>query len=302
MHRIPNPYRIFFALALAAPGCAPAVSPQATIAEKTAALYAMNADRMTAVLQQVYSRNMMFTPPGRETREFDFFDFDHTLADTDTMVPVKSSAGANRLEDSKCFRLDKGDVPDYNVFSRAELYGAAPIPETMKRAREYAAAADTQVAVITARGQTHTFNSVFEYTAQRGAEVDIVLPIHTDLIQKALWDKMTYPAGVEGVPSGMKKALFMAALIDLAQMRGGSIRTARYFEDTDSYFRAAMEFLPARYPGVRWEFYDIVRGGTEKHRTYAERFAAYAEKGTVHEPGGSGLNASAYSSGDCPGM
>ncbi len=302
MNRTTQLPRIFFTLGFAAVGCAPSVSPQATSAEKTAALYAMNADRMTAALEVVYARNLMFTPPGRDIREFDFFDFDHTLADTDTMVPVKSSTGADRLEDSKCLRIDKGDVPDYNVFSRQELYAAAPIPETIKRAKEYTAAADTQVAVITARGQTHTFNSIFEYTAQRGAEVDIVLPIHADLIQKALWDKMTYPSGVDGIPSGMKKALFMAALIDLAQMRGGTIRTARYFEDTDSYFRAAMEFLPARYPAVRWEFYDIIRAGTEKHRTYTERFAGVAEKGSVHEPGGETLKASAYSSGDCPGM
>lgn len=302
MHRKSQPYRIFIPLILAAAGCTQSLGPNASAAEKATAIYAANADRLTAALEVVYARNMQFTPPGRSTREFDFFDFDHTLADTDTMVPVKSSSGADRLEDSKCFRLDKGDVPDYNVFSRQELYGAAPIPETMKRAKEYTAEPDTQVAVITARGQTHTFNSVYEYTAQRGAEVDIVLPIHTDLIQKALWDRISYPAGVDSVPSSMKKALFMAALIDLAKMRGGNIRTARYFEDTDSYFRGAMEFLPGRYPEIRWEFFDIIRGGTEKHRTYTERFAAYGERGVVHEPGGETMKSSSYTSGDCPGM
>ncbi|MBI3395316.1 MAG: hypothetical protein HY042_05740 [Spirochaetia bacterium] len=251
-------------------------------------------------MADVINRNSLYARPTSETKELDFFDFDNTLADTDTDIPVREASGAMRQQDPKCFDLNAGDSPDYGVFDRSEMNRSAPIPAALRRLKQYASDKSTYTAVITARGQRHTFFSLYEYLGRQGAEVGSVFPLNTEMIQKDLWDRMQMPGGVSSIPSGMKKALIMAALIDLSHGARATPRLARYFEDTDSYLAGAMVFLPQRFPEMKFEFYDYIRTGPHGARSYEERYVAAAENGTVAPAVKGPFDPLSYSSGDCP--
>jgi hypothetical protein len=229
------------------------------------------------------------------------FDFDHTLSDNTTKVPVTTATGAAKFLDSKCILLVEGDKPDYSVFDNENLYTTEPIQPTLTRLREYVKDAGHWNVVLTARGGRRTFPMIQEYLWQRSGEPDVVIAANFPPFHKSLWDKIEYPGDMKKLPRGAKKSLLIAALVELAKSRGTKIEKLRYFEDTDEYLAGTMVLLPRLFPELRIEFFDYVRKIENGKAKYTEVAVATSEAGKLSKADGSPFTAAAeYDSGDCP--
>lgn len=226
-----------------------------------------------------------------EKGTLNIFDFDHTLIDNRTQVPVVDDIGLRRMIDSKCLNHALNERPDFSVFDSENIYAHKPIPAAIARLRMYGKDASQTSVVLTARSGRRTFAMVQEYLWQHGAEPDAVIAANHARFQHELWRNMT-------MADGAKKPLIIAALISLMQQNGRPVTLVRYFEDTDKYLAGAMVLLPNIYKDMRFEFYDYVR---DKRSGYREVFAAYAAGGTLFRPDGQGYaGEDRYNSGDCP--
>lgn len=229
------------------------------------------------------------------------FDFDHTLSDNNTEVPVVTAAGTKKTLDSKCILLAEGDVPDYSVFDKENVYKTEPLQPSLTRLREYVKDAAHWNVVLTARGGRRTFPMIQEYLWQRGAEPDVVIAANFPPFHKSLWEKIQYAGDVKKLPRGAKKSLLIAALVELAKTRGARLDKLRYFEDTDEYLASAMVLLPRLFPELRYEFYDYVRKVERGKAKYTEVAVAGGEAGKLSKADGTAFTgAGEYESGDCP--
>jgi hypothetical protein len=229
------------------------------------------------------------------------FDFDHTLSDNTTKVPVVTAAGATKALDSKCILLSDGDKPDYSVFDNENVYTTEPIQPTLTRLRGYVKYTSYWNVVLTARGGRRTFPMIQEYLWQRGAEPDVVIAANFPPFHKSLWEKIEYPGDLKKLPRGAKKSLLIAALVELAKTRGANIEKVRYFEDTDEYLAGTMVLLPRLFPELKFEFFDYVRKNANGKAKYSEVAVATFEAGKLSKADGTPLTAAAeYDSGDCP--
>lgn len=66
--------------------------------------------------------------------------------------------------------------------------------------------------------------------------------------------------GLTGQPlsSAQKKAVTMAALLELYGPGTAEVKKVKYLDDTDSNLVAAMELIPKMFPHIKFEFYDVV--------------------------------------------
>lgn len=226
---------------------------------------------------------------GKDT--LNIFDFDHTLIDNRTQVPVVDDTGLTRTIDSKCLSHAFNEKPDYSIFDRENIYIYKPIPAALDRLRLYGNDAQQASVVLTARSGRRTFAMVQEYLWQKGAEPDAVIAANYSRFQYEFWRNMT-------MADGAKKPLIIAALISLIVQKGRTVKLVRYFEDTDKYLAGAIVLLPKIYKHLRFEFYGYVR---DKRGGYREAFAAYAVGGTLYRADGQVYaGEDRYNSGDCP--
>ncbi len=272
-------------------------TPSRDAGVRGAALFERQEALFLSALEAVFAQYREFRKPDAQITELHVYDFDHTIADTRTTIPVRPPNGPLRYSDSKCIDIRKGDRPDFEVFTEAELDRAAPIPPTIERLRALRGRRDVFVFVVTARGQEHTFRSALRYLSRHGAAVHGVLPIHSELLEQRLWT----PLKAEAIPSAWKKALLIAALAQQARKVGANIRLVRYHEDTDSYVRGYFEVLPELVPESRLEAYDYIRTPRGPNFEYREALIGYVERQQVRLPDGRPFASfREYNSGDCP--
>lgn len=265
-------------------------------------IFAANQALFDAMIRTIYRENPNFIAPDARATELNVFDFDHTLANTETMIPIRDASDkVTARRDSKCFFVRKGESADFSVFTRDRLMAGNPIAFVMERARVAGRAANELVFIVTARGQSHTFQSAHEYLRKRGVRVNGVIAVNSPLVRDNLWKKLRLPAGMNKLPGGMKKPLLIAALIEHARERNAKIKTVRYYEDTDKYIGGYIQFMSRTYPKITAEVRDYIRSGKPNQRTYREKLVARVQDGKARDEHGKTVsNPSAYDSGDCP--
>lgn len=272
-------------------------SPVRQANTRAASVYQDNKALFADTLQALFARYKEFRQPGKGITEIHVYDFDHTLADTQTMIPILSASGDRRESDSKCFDFRKGDKPNFEVFTEVELVKTAPIAVTVERLKKLKSQPQALVFVVTARSQEHTFQSALRYLTSRGARVDGVLALNSDFLFEKLWN----PLKKQKVASHLKKALLIAALVDAARRNGADVRLVRYHEDTDKYIRGFFQLMPSVVPDGRAEAFDYIRRRSGKSIAYSETLVAYAEAGRFQKADGSVFESVLnYDSGDCP--
>ncbi|MBV6493805.1 MAG: hypothetical protein LDLANPLL_01828 [Turneriella sp.] len=263
------------------------------------AIFQANERLLIEQVQNVAERNIALKGLRFDISTINFFDFDHTLADTTTPVPVATAAGAKKTIDPRCLPLQAGDRPDFSVFDAENTYSFKPIIPSLTKLRAYAKDPQNLNIIITARGGRRSLSMIQEYLWKLDAEPDLVLPLHVSVLSKNLWAKFNLPANMDKEPNGYKKPLVMASVIKLLLAHGAKISTVRYFEDTDSYMAVAMKYLPPMFPEIEFHFYDYVNPPT-KTAKYTEVAVASARGGILFHPDNLPYtNPEIYSSHDC---
>ena len=266
--------------------------------EATLSIHKLNRTLFNGIIKQIFQRNKNFTLPVGKT-ELNIFDFDHTLADTETLLPVKTTSGNIELREPKCFYLRKGETANFEVNTREEMFKTKPIKKTFLKLKKHQRDPGASVIIITARGEVHTSDSIYRYIKKNGAEVDGILVVNTAFLRESLWEKIVFPDGIQKIPHGMKKTLLIAALIDIAGDKD-KINLVRYREDSDKDIRGFLQFMPYAYPHIKIEAYDYIRRGEKGAFVYTEKFIARFEKSKLMtENGKIFTEAAKYNSGDC---
>ncbi|MCB1171168.1 MAG: hypothetical protein KDK25_12570 [Leptospiraceae bacterium] len=250
------------------------------------------------------------------TGEIVFFDFDHTLADTRTRIPVDTPSG-QELRDSKCFHVEPGERPHYDALGAEELKATRPVQELLTIARQKQARG-ALIFVITARGEDHTWQTIPAWMKNHGIPIDGVVAVNSVRTRRELLDRLNLPDGAERLPGDFKKALIISGWISLMQQKG-PVQSVSYYEDTDHHLRGAMQLLPAQYPGLNLQIFDIVRTvGGQDHSpdapavdessevSYSLRLIAEQKMSPMHDQSNAKLrfefpgDPRNYSSKDCP--
>jgi len=260
--------------------------------------YAMNRSILQNGIREIFYRSLVSRGVVTGQNTLNVFDFDHTLANTTTAVPVYQSQDPDkkvlRTIDSKCMVYDKkNEAADYSVFEEEDTLAFAPIPESIARLKEYVNDPKQSAYVISARSAARTYTAVYEFLWKHAELPDGVIAVNSAPMQERVWSRIALPQGWSRLPSGVNKPLLIAALLELSSP-SGEVKTVRYFEDTDKYFNAGAEFLAERFPGVRFEFYDYIRD----KNIFRERLALVIENGKILPQNESVFPA--YDSGDCP--
>lgn len=263
-------------------------------------IFQANEKLLIEQIQNVAERNIALKGIRFDISVINFFDFDHTLVDTTTPVPVATAAGAIKTIDPRCLPLQTGDRPDFSVFDSENTYLFKPIMPSLTKLRAYAKDSQNLNIIITARGGRRSLSMIQEYLWKLDAEPDLVLPLHVSVLSKNLWANFKLPANMDKEPNGYKKPLVMAAVLKLLSAHGAKISTLRYFEDTDSYMSVAMKYLPPMFPEIEFHFYDYVNPPAKASK-YTEVPVASARGGVLYHPDKSTYpDAEVYSSKDCP--
>ncbi len=268
----------------------------------TREIYAMNRGVFQSALERVFREfHYAGLPEGSAIPELAFFDMDHTLVDTRTMIPYRSAGSLtyNALSDSKCMTIGPDEPADYAVLNREELLGSAPVAPGLAGLRE-ASARGVPAFIVTSRGSSDTFTVIPEYLEKHGARVSGVFAVNSRYLSKHVWWKLELPPGIKSVPGHMKKPLIIAAILDRARTAGAWPKLVRYHEDTDSHFRGTMFLLNLMYPEIRFELIDYIRTARGNDFEYTRKEAAVSEGKTWLDPAGQPLtDPRLYDSGDC---
>lgn len=225
------------------------------------------------------------------------FDFDHTLADTRTTIPVRGPGG-NRQMDSKCLDLRSDERADFDVFTPAELLRSGPVHPGIAALRVAQNRGDL-IVIITARSQVHTSDSITRYLVRFGLRPHVVVAVNSDGLRQRLWDPLRAASDGRRLESGMNKALLIMGLAAALRERGRLPESIDYHEDTDSYFRALADLYEELPQAPSLMFIDYVRlGGAERDYRYEQRAVARFREGRWIDTDEDTLEE--YSSGDCP--
>lgn len=209
-----------------------------------------NKDRLLAFLEGQTGKN------AKPSGEIVFFDFDHTLADTRTMIPVETDEG-RQYRDPKCFYVDSDEKPHYDALSEGELQKTMEIQEMLDLAKEKKKQG-ALVFIITARGEDHTWTSIPAWLKRRGLIIDGMVAVNSEKTRSAVLESLQLPEGAERLPRSFKKALLISGWIQLLEKRGPVDRIS-YYEDTDHHLRGAMQLLPAVHPEKEIRIFDVIR-------------------------------------------
>lgn len=266
-------------------------------------IYQKNKKLIINTLRNILYRNLVYSGLKEGITVLNIFDFDHTIADTLTMIPVKGSDGKIRKLDSKCMDLKKGDKPDFSVLTREEVYDTIPINPALERLEKYVKEKNTLNFIITARGGITTYTALYEYLAVHKVAPNGIYAVHSDIMNRLLWERMELPQNLKKLPHGLKKPLLIAGLVDIIN-NNSNIQIVRYFEDTDEYLVEGLKFLPSQFKNIRFEWYDYIRSRNYYNEfEYYEDYFAFSEKGINYRTNGSiymDEQIKIYDSKDCP--
>jgi hypothetical protein len=208
-------------------------------------------------------------------------DADFTLIKTTTPVFLTHKVTGERLQDpatghalelhetpgknlAALLKETQARLPAVNVaefafdFSRlgsaGELLHQKPIAAAVNELKRSNRDALSRDFVVTARSGEAVAGGLKQSLGQHGASLDGVLTVNN-----------TQQAARLGIPENLttegKKALAMAALLELMGPREASVRHVKFMDDTDANLVAAMTTLPRLFPRVAFEFVDVVHKG-----------------------------------------
>jgi hypothetical protein len=246
-------------------------------------LWQKKKELIVSIVEEVVARNLSFVGFNHRQTSLMVFDFDHTLVDTRHTIPVLLGDKTIREVDSKCMgKLLDGEIADYSVFNRQNLGQSKPIEPVIQLLKQSSSSEYTASAVITARSQNHNYSSILEYLAQLGAEPNVIYPIHSEFLEKNLWNHILIEP-IKKLPPGIKKAIVIAGIIESLQRKGTIVNQVSYYEDTDNYLREAMLFLPKIFPKIKFQFFDVIRTLSADRNKYTIAKVAYSENGIVFD-------------------
>lgn len=208
-----------------------------------------------------------------------FTDADHTLLDTRTSVYLKHKGTGERLIDpttgkplalgrefERELAAAKGRLtevpwhlyePDFSEFLvDGEVVRTPLIAETVSKLEDADRNARSREFVITARNSETAGAELMASLALHGVNIQGVFAVNSDTLQNSL-------AIPKGLTSAQKKALVMAAILLTYDPEQSRIRRVSFMEDGDANLVAAMQLLPKLFPGIRFEFVDVVNVGHE---------------------------------------
>jgi hypothetical protein len=191
-------------------------------------------------IENLLLSNWSFRGLRREITTLNVFDFDHTLVDNTTLVPVTDDKGHSRTVDSKCLSHAANEKPDYGVFDRENTYAYRHVDAALQRLKGYVKDPKQSSVVLTARSDRRTFSMIQEYLWQRGAEPDAVFATNHTNFESRLWRQIR-------PEDAAKKPLLIAAILSHLRASGNSIKLVRYFEDTDKYLITIVGAATTRY-------------------------------------------------------
>jgi len=272
-----------------------------SVVSSTKQLYKQNKQKFFNVFSEISKKYPQFSKLKTNVTHIYFSDFDHTLANTETRIPVKRANGKDDSTDSKCMVINKGDIPDFGIFKKDALFKTKPIEVALARLKQAKKVKTNFIMVLTARSQDHTFTSAHKYLKNYNLNVDYVIAVNSKLLQKDIWKNLKFPTGMSKLPKGMKKPLLMRAFVEYAQMKGvKNLKKITYMEDTDKYIGSYMTYMPKDLGQVQARVFDYVRGGSPNQRSYTELELGTSRDGMFYTPIGKIKNPTwGYQSNDC---
>ena len=180
------------------------------------------------------------------------------------MIPDKDFVGALNKLKAQFPTLDWASYsPDFSEFNSIDGILATPsISTTVAALKAAKKDANTRVVLITARSGDNTSDAMHEYFHRRHLAIDGVMAVNNKAQVLAIG--MTDPT----LKSAMKKAIAMAANLKLMDPDGTKVKDVTYYEDGDDNMVAAMQLLPAMFPGVKFRFVDLIHTG---HRHFVQK-------------------------------
>ncbi len=179
---------------------------------------------------------------------------------------------------------------DFSLFHEAALVREArPIEATLRKLRREGDL--SRLFVVTARSAPDIGPALEAKLERSGVSCEGVMTVNAPEVADGV------ALGVSGTAA--RKALVMAGVIAAHAAGGRPPATVRYFEDGDDNLRKAMQLLPALFPSVRFEFYDVVHQG--EGAFHPRLVARSAGRGRLMRPHGQTMSAAdveAYASTD----
>ena len=216
-----------------------------------------------------------------EVRQLVFTDADHTFLQTHAPVWVRRKDNGEHFFDPKTLkpivvalttadyegdyarlRLEHPNVAwhdytlDFHWYGRVdEIQRSKAIAPTMHALREYTRDDLTRAFVITARSSEAVVHGLDRFLKKRGVDIAGVFAVNEPKKMEALG--LNGP----GMDSAKRKALIMAALIQLHMTNGKPPEKVVFYDDSDANLVAAMQLLPKLFPRIHFEFHDVRHQG-----------------------------------------
>lgn len=181
--------------------------------------------------------------------EWHFFDFDHTLANTVTLVPMLSSSGEFlRFADSKCSFQQPHEHPDYSVFTLEKLLLTTPVFDGLTNIQN-SIDSGAFVVILTMRGSVHARSGIIMFLREYGIQVHAVIQVDKKPL-KTILDTFN-------IASGLRKSLIVLSI--LRHQAACLPLVVQIHEDSDSQVNSYLQTLPMIYPHVQYSITDYVK-------------------------------------------
>jgi hypothetical protein len=261
-------------------------------------------------------------PRPEEVRQLVFTDADHTFLQTHAPVWVRRKDTGERFLDPQSgkavavalttadyegdyarLRAQHPDVrwEDYALDftwygSTDEIRRTKAIAPTLHALRERSRDELSRAYVITARSSEAVVQGLDRYLQRRGVSVCGVFAINEPKKMQALG------LNAPGLDSAKRKALMMAALIQLHSERGGPPERVVFYDDSDQNLIAAMQLLPKLFPQVSFQFHDVRHEGRGVFKPVVVAVSSAMPGGLMRAHGAplSDAQIAAYRSDDAP--
>lgn len=228
-------------------------------------------------------------------------DIDHTLVQSDTWVgfvdghsgePIKDpmtdarimvhNAQANAYVQTLRERFAHlTDISvDWTPMGEVhELDMCDGIANTIEAMRNHQRLTNAPVLAVTARSHVELLPGIKDYFARRQVRMGAVFGVNNAGLSAKL------EICRHGV--GARKALIMAAMVDLYRDHAGSLSEVFFYDDHADNLRRAMELLPKLFPNITFTFVDVVHQG-DGH--FEPTVAAVAHRGQMVDAHGKQLS------------
>jgi hypothetical protein len=145
-------------------------------------------------------------------------------------------------------------VNDFREFNDvAAVEQSPPIAATVDALRDDPVRGGERKFMITARTSAPVLAALGEVARRQGLELDQVFSAKDPAVTDAL------SLGDAKLDTAARKALMIAALIEVYRPKHAEIDHVTFYDDTDGNLARAKELLPQLFPKTRFDFIDVVR-------------------------------------------